>query len=468
MVKLVLHAFVFHCLGVAVHSFVITYSTPQQCGDVEIAWTKPSTPAAQLQFPLLLHILPFNSSATSQQITGWNASMTSGSAVVNSAVSLTGGTKLLLAVTDFTGRGVGPVSDVKTVLTSHDMSCLSSHTRGSPSHFQVLTTPTPSECPSLDVRWDGSVKSPRPTILGFSPGQQPVDMDPPSSPLPTDRSVLIKGTFTSMSKVVVLFHDGVSSGRTSQFVTVGGTDSDGCSSPPNPIVGALNLNQFHIVPSLVMAATLAGVVGLAILILAIFACSWRRHRAIQGPEAVPQTLSVTTESSPPRPSASNSDDLHLVSPSIAHTSTISEDKSDEGEEQVQDLGKNTVTNPSPVIITHAVPLPLPFTEASIFRSMASETHAPDNVGQSPAISEDPVSRPDSPTLPQQPALPTTPRTPKARSLRSHAQRLEKREQYVMLDPSSKAPVLGEVRSPQSPSSRPLSRASRASRIHKAQ
>jgi hypothetical protein len=243
MVKSAFYAFMFHCLGVTVHSFVITYSTPQQCGDAEIAWTKPSTSAEQLQFPLLLHILPFDSTATSQQITGWNASMTSGSAVVKSAFNLTSGTKLLLAVTDCTGRGVGPVSDVKTVLTSQGTSCRSSNATGSPGHFQVITTRNPSECPSIDVRWDGSVQSTRPTILGFSPGQHPVDMDPPSSPLPMDRSVSTKGTFTSMSKVVVLFHDGASFGRTSKFLTVGGTDSDGCSSPPNSTVGAPKISM---------------------------------------------------------------------------------------------------------------------------------------------------------------------------------------------------------------------------------
>jgi hypothetical protein len=169
--------------------------------------------------------------------------MTSGSAVVKSAFNLTSGTKLLLTLTDCTGRGVVPVSDVKTVLRSQGTSCLSSNAPGSPGHFQVITTPTLSEFPSIDVRWDGSVQSTRPTILGFSPGQHPVDMGPPSLPLPMDRSMLTKGTFTSMSKVVVLFHDGASSNLTSKFLTVGGTDSDGCLSPPNSTVGTSKISM---------------------------------------------------------------------------------------------------------------------------------------------------------------------------------------------------------------------------------
>lgn len=226
-------------LSVAVQSFVLTYSTPQQCGDVELAWTKPSTSAAQLIFPLQLHILPFDSTAISQQIPGWNASMTSGSAVVNFKFNLTSGTNFLLAVTDDAGNGVGPVSDVKTVATSYDTSCLSAGTP-SPGQFQVITTANSSDCPSVTVDWDGTVKSSRPTILGFSPGQHPVDMDPQSSPVPAERSVLSQGTFTSMSKVVILFRDGNATGRTSQFLTVGGTDKAACSSPAPSSVMASN------------------------------------------------------------------------------------------------------------------------------------------------------------------------------------------------------------------------------------
>ena len=222
-------AFVFLDFSVAVQSFVITYSTPQQCGDVEIAWTKPSPSAAQLRFPLQLQILPFDSTAKSKQLDGWNASMTSGSTIVN--FNLTSGTKFLLAVTDMTGMGAGTVSDVKTIDYT---SCPSTPSHGDPhDHFQVFTTPqNSSDCPSLNVQWDGTVKSTRPTIIAFSPGRHPVNMDPASS-LPTERSVVANGTFTSMSNVVVLFRDDGPSGHTSQFLTVGGTDKAGCSCPAN-------------------------------------------------------------------------------------------------------------------------------------------------------------------------------------------------------------------------------------------
>lgn len=235
MVKSIILAIVVSSLNVAVHSFLITYGTPQQCGDVGISWTKPSTAVEQLRFPLLLHVLPFDSTAISQQISGWNASMTSGSATVNFNLNLSSGTGFLLAVTDQTGMGVGRVSDLMNVTTSQDTSCLSTNITSSPSHFQTFTTPIPSDCPSLTVMWDDSVKSPRPTILGFSPNETPVNMDPPSSPLPVARYVSINGTFTSESRVVVLFRDSNSSepSRTSQFLTIGGMDKDGCSTFPS-------------------------------------------------------------------------------------------------------------------------------------------------------------------------------------------------------------------------------------------
>ena len=221
---------------VAVHSFVISYSTPQQCGDVEISWTNPSTSAAQLRFPLLLHVLPFDSIAISQQIHGWNASMTSGSAIVHLRLNLTSGTRFLLAVTDQRGQGVGVVSGVKKVAKSQDTSCLSKNTTQNPGHFQTFTTSSPSDCPSITVRWDNTVINRHPTILGFSPGQFPVDMDPSSSPSGMERSVSITGIFTSMSRVVVLFCDSYSGPNwTSQFLTVGGTDKDDCSSDPSAI-----------------------------------------------------------------------------------------------------------------------------------------------------------------------------------------------------------------------------------------
>ncbi|KAF8590886.1 hypothetical protein K439DRAFT_1115462 [Ramaria rubella] len=227
MAKSVLQALTLLGLSVAAHSYVISFNNPQQCGVVQIAWTKSSTSAAQLQFPLLLHILPFDSVAITQPIDGWNESMTVGSAMVN--FDLRSGTEFLLAVTDQLGQGAGPVSDVKTASASSDTSCLSS-TKDSPGHFEVFTTPDAAECPSITVNWDGTVQSSRPTILAFSPELLPVNMDPPLSDAPSDRTVTSNGIFTSMSQVVILFIDINLPGTTSQFLTVGGEDRGSCMS----------------------------------------------------------------------------------------------------------------------------------------------------------------------------------------------------------------------------------------------
>jgi hypothetical protein len=161
-------------------------------------------------FPLYLNILPFNSSAIIQEIPGWNAPITSGSAMVQ--LSLPVGTKYVMGITDQSGNGVGTASTIRTVLPSNNSTCLiqSLSTMAMPNiatAYHVSTGPYGTNQLSLNVNWSSIVQTP--ILRVFLPKMSPMNAgilggNTLAIPLPCG------GINPDQSTAVILFGDGQS------------------------------------------------------------------------------------------------------------------------------------------------------------------------------------------------------------------------------------------------------------------
>ncbi|KAF8530564.1 hypothetical protein BU17DRAFT_60269 [Hysterangium stoloniferum] len=286
MVKSIIEALTLLSLSVAVHSLVIDYGAAQQCGVVEIAWTQFSTLPGNLEFPLYLHILPFNSTAVIQPLDGWNASMVSGNLTVD--FNFPGGTPFLFGVTDAFGTGIGETSTIRIAIPSSNTSCLS-NSATTRSQFKLTPTPTPSDCPSATVKWN-STSFNHPAIIAFSPSQVPVNLVDEGSGARGNGSLTVGGVFTSFSRVVVLYDDGKAPPQTSELLTIGGTDRISCSVAALDVTGDSGTGTN---PGEVIGYVVASMIVTVIIVILIVRYQKKRLQAL------PQSSSAPN---PPEPS----------------------------------------------------------------------------------------------------------------------------------------------------------------------
>lgn len=400
-----------------------------------------SEPAVQFQFPLYLHIIPFNSTAITHEINGWNASMASGSAIVD--FNLDSNSPFLLGVTDSKGQGVGPVTDIQHAQSSSDTSCLSNGTLGPPP-FQVDTTFDNSSCPNLTVSWENITANTVPSIIGFSPGQFPVKSQRQES----SNSATFHGKYTSLSRVVVLYDDGTTPPRTSTLLTVGGTDRSSCITRTDSVSGS---SGNSVGPGMVIAYTFLSVIAAVLAVFLMVRLQRWRNRVPQ--EGVLPTSSpadgdpvAVTQLDP----IAEIDTPHPSQPSIHEPDAApKEQPSDETEKNVILLPRlNTTLHASPVMAMKSPGsarrrsiaalsigrLSSQFeTDESYLSQFTPSEYAPTTLPP-----DNLVPIPDSPTLPEITRIsfnlpfPSTPRS----SLRPKSQRSEKRSNYLKLDPSS--------------------------------
>lgn len=238
--------------GLISHAFTLGFSDSRQCGSVEVTWAQRADAVERFQYPFYLYILPFNGTATIRQIHNWNASTSSGSALLDFPLSAS--SPYILGVADSQGRGVGTSSAVLATQNSTNTSCLSSQPQQQPpSQFQATPTAEPSECPSILLSFNPPNNPPR--ALVFSPGGRPRDIEKTSTAFKTG-FIRLSG-LTSLSQVVVVYQENdTAPAYTSSLLTVGGTDSVRCEAslsvvPSRPYVKkhcksfVSGLNSYH-------------------------------------------------------------------------------------------------------------------------------------------------------------------------------------------------------------------------------
>lgn len=246
MAHSIYYAFVLLYLGPVIHSFVLGFSEPEQCGSVRVAWAQRSDPAEQFQYPFNLFIVPFNSTAIVYTIDSWNESTLSGSALFG--FPLPASSPYILGVVDSQGRGVGSSSEILTVRDSNNTSCLSSRPQQL-AQLQTYSVSPSQDCPAIDLSFDPARLA---RTISFSPGEPPLDLRKFST---TTRSgfTRIPG-FTSLSRAVVVYQLNESTpAYTSSLIDTGGAESTSCidalpSTSQPPYVNKFSLYLVFVLP----------------------------------------------------------------------------------------------------------------------------------------------------------------------------------------------------------------------------
>lgn len=225
MIRSIYCALLLLSFGLISHAFTLGFSNSQQCGTVGVTWARRADAVEQFRYPFYLYILPFNGTATIRQIHNWNASTSSGSALLD--FPLPASSPYVLGVVDSQGRGVGTSSAVLVTQNSTNTSCLSSQPQQQPSQFQATPTAEPSECPSILLSFNPPNNPPR--TLVFIPGERSRDITKTSTAFTTG-FIRLSG-LTSLSQVVVVYQENdTAPAYTSSLLTVGGTDSVRCEA----------------------------------------------------------------------------------------------------------------------------------------------------------------------------------------------------------------------------------------------
>lgn len=156
-------ALAFGPLAAFAHFDSISFSPVQQCGNFTVLFSGGKPPSS---LPLTLTVVPFNSTPISIEIpdSDWNTSTVTGAAIT--FLPFPAGTVFVASLDDANGVGTGLVSDVITVDTSSDTSCLSPDAASAPSRYKIDSTL--SQCEPFDVQFDTSIDAP-PTIRAFIP-----------------------------------------------------------------------------------------------------------------------------------------------------------------------------------------------------------------------------------------------------------------------------------------------------------
>jgi hypothetical protein len=209
----------------------VTYSRVRQCDNFNVSFSGGKPPAA---LPLILTILPFNSTALAFVVpnSAWDNSTGSGSFVT--LLPLPAGVALLASLDDAAGNNAALISEVIEVQPSANTSCLSSNT-AAPTPFQLVTNEV-SQCLPFSVSRNTSESSLNHPIStrGFIPASLSFELE-----WETYHASQGVDTFTFIMKVAeglqvaLLFDDGQGNRQVSDLLSVQGDGSSpsGCLQP---------------------------------------------------------------------------------------------------------------------------------------------------------------------------------------------------------------------------------------------
>ncbi|KIJ40937.1 hypothetical protein M422DRAFT_68443 [Sphaerobolus stellatus SS14] len=259
-----------------VRAYDVEFGLAHQCGPVEVAWSLSATSGAQPVYPVYLNIIPFNSTATMQEITGWNATRTSGFA--NLKFNFPAGTKYLLGVTDSTGNGFGGTSSIRRALQSPtgDTSCLAPNSSQIPKDrlLYEVSKHSKNNQLTLNVKWDPSIQSP--VLRLFVPKMTPMNVGVLGGttlaiPLPCEQMDSDQAT------AVVLFGNSTTGTFNTSQVSLANSS---CLEATNPSVTDSGFGVHPVAAARTIGYTTAGILFVVILVFLITRYQ-KRHPNVQ-------------------------------------------------------------------------------------------------------------------------------------------------------------------------------------------